>query len=172
MRLLQEAGFSVERCVSNAPEIEDAGLAPEALAMENARLKWVAVAGAHRGKLVLAADTVVWLDGKFYAKPADMADAERMLGELAGRTHRVVTGVAIGTGGGDPQSFFDTTLVAFWELGVGEIREYLGSIDPLDKAGGYAAQDGGERIIASVEGSMSNVVGLPMEALAAYLRQE
>lgn len=172
MHLLREAGFSVVQCVSNAPEIEDERLSPGALAMENARRKWMAVEEANFGKLVVAADTVVWLDGKFFGKPTDMSHAERMLGELSGRTHSVVTGVALGTAGSAPGSFFETSLVTFRRLGPREIREYLESIDPLDKAGGYAAQEDEGRIIASVDGSMTNVVGLPMEALETYLRQE
>jgi septum formation protein len=167
--LLEEGGFSVHVVPSNALELEDSGMQPGELAVENARRKWMTVAPQHGGQVVVAADTVVWLGGKFYGKPRDMRDAKRMLGELSGRTHIVATGVAVGLGGNEPEVFFEETRVAFRELDSDEIHAYLGSIHPLDKAGGYAAQDGGERIIASIKGSMSNVVGLPMEALGTAL---
>ncbi len=92
-----------------------------------------------------------------------------MLGELAGRSHRVVTGVVLGAGSGTPIEFAGVTEVTFHPLGFNDIEDYIASIDPLDKAGGYAAQGEGGRIILRFEGAISNVIGLPLERLSEIL---
>jgi septum formation protein len=168
LQLLREAGWDVEASVSGVDEVEDATFSPPGLALENARLKWRAVAPLHPGETVLAADTVVWLEGRFFGKPTDRLDAVRMLLALAGRTHCVVTGVLLGRFGGEVVEFAETSWVTFHALGLREIDAYLDSIDPLDKAGGYAAQDDSGRLIAHIEGLVSNVVGLPVERLAGF----
>lgn len=94
-----------------------------------------------------------------------------MLGELAGRSHRVVTGVVIGGDSGDPIEFAETTIVSFHPLGPEEIEDYTLAIDPLDKAAGYAAQGDGGRIISRLEGALSNVIGLPVERVGDVLKQ-
>ena len=93
LHLLREAGYDVEVDISGAEEIEDHSLTPDNLALENARLKWCAIAARRPDDYVLAADTVVWLGGRFYGKPANLAEARQMLASLVGRTHEVVTGV-------------------------------------------------------------------------------
>ena len=113
----------------------------------NARRKWQLVAQKNPSDHVIAADTVVWLDGRFYGKPSDMADAERMIQELSGQTHLVVTGVVLGRGEASPVEFAETTHVTFHALTLSEIQDYLASINPLDKAGAYAAQNDEGRII-------------------------
>ena len=169
LQLLREAGWEVEVEVSGAEEIEDHSLEPDFLALENARLKWRAIAARRPADFIVAADTVVWSDGKFYGKPADLEDARRMLSLLVGRSHEVVTGVVAGRLA-DSVEFAERSLVTFHDLSPSSIDGYLSSINPLDKAGGYAAQEDGGRLIAKIQGSLSNVIGLPMERLAEVLK--
>jgi septum formation protein len=169
--LLEEAGYQVRCEVSGAEELEDNSLAPSALALENAARKARIVAARFPQETVLAADTVVAMDGRFYGKPSDMADAFRMLSRLSGKTHEVVTGVVIHFPGRLRKEVFASSLVTFHELGPEAIHAYIASIHPLDKAGGYAAQDDGGRIIRQIEGSVTNVIGLPLELLHAVLEE-
>ena len=169
LQLLKQAGFHVEVDISGAEEIEDHALTPDNLALENARLKWRAIAARRPEDFILAADTVVWLGGRFYGKPADFQEARQMLSSLAGRTHEVVTGVVVGCLA-DCVEFAEHSMVTFHDLDIEAIDLYLESINPLDKAGGYAAQGDSGRLIAKIEGSLSNVIGLPMERLADVLR--
>ena len=168
LQLLKQAGFHVEVDISGAEEIEDHALTPDNLALENARLKWRAIATRRPEDFILAADTVVWLGGRFYGKPSDLAEARQMLASLVGRTHEVVTGVVVGRLSGCVE-FAEHSMVTFHDLNSVSIARYLESINPLDKAGGYAAQDDDGRLIAKIEGSRSNVIGLPMERLAEVL---
>jgi septum formation protein len=98
-----------------------------------------------------------------------MADAERMIQELSGQTHLVVTGVVMGRGEEIPVEFAETTRVTFHALTLSEIQDYLSSINPLDKAGAYAAQNDEGRIIREIDGLLSNVIGLPVERVFEYL---
>lgn len=135
-----------------------------------AEAKAQAVAPLRPGALVIGADTVVALDGEQFAKPRDAADARRMLRTLSGRTHVVATGVCLL----QPKAtmvFHDRTLVAFRELSEAEIADYVATGEPMDKAGAYAIQGGAAGFVARREGSESNVIGLPLEALEAALPQ-
>ena len=134
--------------------------------MGNARRKAIAIAEQRSDALVLGVDTEVWFGGKIFGKPSDMDDAIRMLKELNGRAHEVYSGVCFAwNGGANDHAFVDVTRVHFHRRTDEELRRYLVRIGPLDKAGAYAAQDDQGEMIARVEGSYSNVVGLPMEAL-------
>jgi septum formation protein len=167
--LLREAGWDFEVLVSGAEEAEDHGSGPESLAVENARRKWDAVSISRPGQVVIAADTVVWMQGKFFAKPRDLVHAFEMLSALMGRTHSVVTGVVIGSREQGAFEFAETSLVTFQKFTEAEIADYLQEINPLDKAGSYAAQGAGGRIIAEIQGLCSNVIGLPIERVSAHL---
>lgn len=171
-QLLEEAGFLVECIVSGAEEIEDHSFAPADLALENAARKARIVAKASPDHLVIAADTVVWKNHRFFGKPGDLDEAFRMLKELVGHTHEVVTGVVIHFPGGRNEIFSESSLVTFHALNDGEIRAYLESIHPLDKAGAYAAQENNGRIIKRIEGSVTNVIGLPVERVREVLMGE
>lgn len=121
-------------------------------------------------ELVITADTIVWLEGRVYGKPQDEAQARRMLRELSGRTHRVITGVTLLTSS-RRRSFAVTSLVTFAALTEEEIDYYVTHYRPLDKAGAYGVQEwigfiGVERI----EGSYFNVMGLPVQRLYRELR--
>jgi septum formation protein len=128
------------------------------------------VAKKNPDSLVLGADTLVFLDDKIMGKPADIADAQRMLTQLQGRTHQVVTGVSlIHLRAHRERMFAVSTDVTFHPLDAEQVRDYLAKINPLDKAGAYAVQEQGEKIIAEISGSHSNVMGLPVEQLLVEL---
>ena len=118
--------------------------------------------------VVLGADTTVVLDGRILAKPADSTDASRMLRLLSGRTHRVITGVALATRSGTEVAA-EVTAVRFLTLSDREIAEYVATGEPLDKAGAYAIQGRAARWIPRVEGCYFNVVGLPLALVATML---
>jgi len=157
---------------SEAPEAHDDQLTAWEMAQVNAYRKARAVAKKHPDVLALGADTLVYLDreAKLFGKPADLGEAFRMLEELQGRTHAVITGVCLLWMRKHRQKVFaDWTDVKLHPLSAEQIKEYLKLVNPLDKAGAYAIQEHGERIIAEVSGSYSNVVGLPIEKLREEL---
>ena len=172
--LMREAGFDVRVIPADIDERSEPGETPVELVERLARLKAAAVAArdAAPGETVLAADTVVALDGSILGKPGDEQDAARMLSRLSGRTHEVATGVAIARGGGDAaESFVSVTRVTFYPLGEDEIRAYVESGEPLDKAGAYGIQGaGGRMLVRSIEGDFYTVVGLPIAEVVRRLR--
>ena len=162
--LLRELGlkFTVITCPTEEAHHDD--FTARELCLFNADRKARAVAKRHPQALVLGADTLVYLGTTLYGKPVDMADAQRMLRELAGHTHQVVTGVCLlQLGTHRCRLFAETTNVTFKPLVAKQITAYLAAIQPLDKAGAYAIQDRGEEIVERINGSFSNVVGLPQE---------
>jgi septum formation protein len=121
--------------------------------------------------VVLAADTLVTIDGCVLGKPIDLEDAVKILRRLSGRTHEVWTAVCIRQAAhSKSHSFHESSRVHFRKLGNRAIMDYLAKVNPLDKAGAYAAQGHGTEIIERIEGSYSNVVGLPMEETMVALR--
>ncbi len=168
--LLTEAGYAFQVVPADVEEIEDPTLDVEELVRRNAVLKAQAIAGRFPESIVIGSDTLVALDGVALGKPKDLDEAFGMLSRLVGRTHIVLTGVClIRASDGVEKLFVEETRVTFRPLGPDQIRRYLGMIHPLDKAGSYAAQEHGDFIIERTEGSWTNVVGLPMEKLAAAL---
>ena len=156
---------------ADAAEISDAHWSPFEICQLNAHRKARVIAKKHPDALVLGADTLVFLDGQILGKPAGFADAEGMLQRLQGRTHQVVTGVSLTHLRLHQERIFaSSTDVTFQPLDAGQIRDYLAKVNPLDKAGGYAIQEHGDKIIAEISGSYSNVVGLPVEQLKLELR--
>jgi septum formation protein len=117
---------------------------------------------------VLGADTEVALDGTVFGKPRDAADAARMLTLLSGRTHQVHTAIAVGWEHG-VEVEISTSSVAFRELAPGEIERYVASVEPFDKAGGYAVQGKAAAFIRRIEGSYSGIMGLPLYETAEAL---
>lgn len=176
-QLLAEHGYRAEVCPADIEESHEPWLTARELVLLNACRKCMAVAASRPGDVILGVDTLVALDGTALGKPADLNHAREMLGRLSGREHQVFSGVCIARGGGGSEeesrvTFVEETRVTFLPLGTREIEAYLALIDPLDKAGAYAAQEHHEMIIAKTEGSWSNIVGLPMERLALVLREE
>jgi len=168
--LLQTAGFDFQ---AEHPEIEESRskfFSPSELTLFNAFQKAAAVANRHPEEFVLAADTVVALDSEVFGKPLDLQDARRMLIRLVGRSHDVITGIALLKASRKQLiSRVVHTRVKFRALSDSEIESYLKIAEPLDKAGAYAAQNSPDMIIEKVTGSFSNVVGLPMEAVSSLL---
>lgn len=169
--LLREAGYEFRVVTAPVSEGEEAHAGIDALVMENARLKCLAVAQDCPEAIVIGSDTLVALDEQPLGKPRDLDHAFQMLESLAGKTHVVATGVCLAASGlGRKTCFAVRTLVSFRPLSANQIRGYLDLIDPLDKAGAYAAQEHGDLIIESLQGSWTNVVGLPMERLREELK--
>lgn len=126
-----------------------------------ARSKFDAVAATQPGQIVVAADTTVDLDDAVLGKPVDAADARSMLRALSGRAHRVHTAVVVGWAN-QIRELVVTTEVTFGELTDGDIDAYVATGEPLDKAGSYAIQGAGGALIARIDGSPTNVIGLPL----------
>ncbi len=175
--LLRVAGIPFE--VAPAPEAEHAHAAaaaplrgePARYAVAMAAAKAVAVAAAQPGRLVLGADTVVVHEGDLLEKPADAAEAGRMLARLAGRVHVVVTGLAIAGGTRGTWTGHESTRVEFLPLDADTIRRYVATGEPLDKAGAYGIQGYGALMVRRVEGCYFNVMGLPLALLGRALRE-
>ena len=141
---------------------------PVRLVRDHALGKARSLAGGAREQPVLGVDTTVVLDGRVYAKPADAGDAERMLDALGGRTHAVVSGLALVTPGWEHVEAA-TTLVTFRPLTPRDLAEYLLSGEWEGRAGGYAIQGRGAALVERVEGDYLNVVGLPAATLVRLL---
>ncbi len=169
--LLRSAGVTFSTASADAVEIHDPALGLTGLVTANARTKALAVASSHPGAVVIGADTLVWLDGHALGKPGDLDQARSMLKRLAGRVHEVATGVHLIRLEPRMQvEFHETTRVRFRPFEAEVVEKYLERVHVLDKAGGYALQEHGEMLVESVEGSCSNVVGLPLERTLAALR--
>lgn len=179
--LLSVVGLTYEVIKPDVEEKPKPGEAPEAYVLRNAREKGVWVAEQIRkhgkaypaGAIVISADTIVVLGDEILEKPRDTGHAATMLRSLSGRTHTVVSGVMIASAGvAQPKevSFAVRTAVTIKPLESAEIAAYIRTGEPLDKAGGYAAQGIGSYMVRSITGSYANVVGLPIaevvEALA------
>jgi nucleoside triphosphate pyrophosphatase len=134
------------------------------------RLSVDAASQAPMPTMVLGADTEVFLDGRALGKPADAIDAGRMLRALRGRVHEVITGLAlVEVGGGREETTSVTTRVRMADYSDGEVEAYVATGEPFDKAGGYAVQGAGGRLVAEVDGCYTNVVGLPVETTRRLL---
>lgn len=166
--LLREYRYTFEVVPADVEEINLG--TPHETVLGNAQRKALAIARLRPDALVLGVDTEVWFGSRVFGKPSDMEDALRMLRELNGQTHEVYSGVCLTWNGGErDHGFVEITKVRFHLRTEAELRAYLARISPLDKAGAYAAQDDQGELIAHVEGCFSNVIGLPMEALAREL---
>ena len=168
--LLTRAGFRFEVQVSNVEELrrqdEDAIRFATRLAREKAEDVF---ARCEPGVVVLGADTVVVCDGEVMGKPADAADAERMLLRLSGRTHQVVTGVAVVWREASAEVAAELTQVTMRTISPQEVSDYVAGGEPMDKAGAYAIQGHAGRWIPRINGCYFNVVGLPLALVTSLL---
>lgn len=171
-QLFRELGlpFRVVEPVGVTEQLD--GLLPVSLAMENAKRKACSVAALFPDALVIGADTLVVRGAQIFGKPSSLEEADAMLRELAGKRHEVITGVCLIHRPVDLELLFhEVTVVWMRPLTDAERQRYLGLINPLDKAGAYAIQEHGDRIIERIDGSYTNVVGLPIERLRASLEK-
>ena len=169
--LLRRCGVVFDVVPAAVAECDHEHLTVAEVCLLNAHRKARAVAKRHPDRLVLAADTLVALGGRRFGKPADRAEAFRMLTELAGHTHEVFTGVCLLELRNHRERLFaETTTVAFRPLREEQINAYLSLVNPLDKAGAYAIQERGDLLVAEIRGSYTNVVGQPVERLLDELR--
>lgn len=170
--LLRALGLDFEVRSSEVEELLYSDKGPQALALENARLKADEIARELPNHWVIGSDTVVSLGDQVFGKPNSKSDAEAMLAKLQGQTHQVFSGVCLkNLERSVTEAWYEETKVSFRTLSRTQIEFYLDQMNPLDKAGAYAIQEGGEYIISRVEGSLSNVVGLPLDSLEEQLRK-
>lgn len=168
LQLLQQIGIEAEVRPAAFDELSTGKMADEVV-LANAVGKCQAVCADYGDKVpVIAADTVVVLDGKILGKPKDAADAVRMLTELSGRTHKVLTGVAVGFDGRQLAEVCETEVI-FRTLTAAEIADYVATGEPLDKAGAYGIQGRGAVFVEKINGCYNNVVGLPLTRLHLIL---
>lgn len=167
--ILTQGGFAFEKRTAETDETLPEGIAPAAAVEMLAERKGKAVKRS-TDEVLLSADTVVALDGKILGKPKDKDDAASMLHMLSGRTHSVFTGVYIAS---DEKEFLfsSETEVTFYPLTDEEIRSYVETKEPMDKAGAYGIQGKGALLIEKISGDYLNVVGLPLSKVAKALKE-
>ena len=168
--LLQRMGLPFTVRPADIPELDAHLDGPARMVLLNAAMKAEKLSAAHPESLVLGSDTTVVIDDVILGKPVDMEAACAMLHMLSGRAHTVFTAVALRwKAGGFLDDFVESSQVRFRALDAAGIRAYFDLVNPLDKAGAYGIQEGRELIIEAVEGSVENVMGLPIQALQAHL---
>ena len=169
--LLSILGIPFSIVPSSIDEIPARGENPEQFVVRVARQKGMDVASRVSQSVVLSADTVVTVDGEILGKPASPSDAAQMLSKISGRTHRVMTGVCLVLA---PRRILalehETTRVRFRKLSAAEIRDYLRSGEPFDKAGAYGIQGLASKYVTRIEGCFFNVVGLPVPLVYEMLK--
>lgn len=167
--LLTYLGFAFEIRSPNCEEVRREGESAHDYVLRNSFEKAQACRPASH-EIIIAADTVVVIDGLVLEKPRDIDHARQMLQQLASRTHEVLTGVCV-LFGAISERWVSSTKVTFKSLNDAEINRYIATGEPFDKAGSYAAQGVGSTLVQHIEGSYTNVVGLPMAELSDVLRR-
>lgn len=171
MELLRSLHLDVLVQPSGYHEPDRLELSPRDLALDHARHKCEDVAARYPGELVVAADTVVDVDGTAYNKPRDEADARRMLGDLSGRSHVVHTAFALKAPGVPMTVDCESTQVTFFALQSDEIARYVDSGEPFDKAGAYGIQGLGASLVERIDGDFYTVMGFPVARFIRTLRR-
>lgn len=169
--LLRAAGFEFDVAPAHVDETVHDAESPEQYVRRVAEAKAQVIHREHPGRMILAADTSVVLESEILGKPGDTRDAIRMLRLLSGRCHDVLTGVTVVDGAGAAESRVAHTTVEFAPLTAAEIEWYVSSGEPMDKAGAYAIQGLASRFVRRIDGSYSNVVGLPVALVYEMLRR-
>ena len=160
-QLLEMLGLSFKVKPSNAEEIVPDTDSPEEIVMALAKAK-----SGTEGDVIISADTIVWYEGRMFGKPADEDEAFEMLKTLSGKTHEVYTGICV-----NGKCGYERTFVKFRDLEDDEIRAYIKSGEPMDKAGAYGAQGKGALLIEKIDGDFFNVMGLPISRLSLMLKE-
>ena len=167
-QLLKQMGVKFRVVIADTQEAHGKGKAARSICRRNAFAKARVVAESNPQKIVLGADTLVHLGDELFGNPGDLAEARQMLSLLSGKTHQVTTACAL-ICGSRSKVFTVTTRVRFRSLSNRQINDYLKAVVVLDKAGAYAIQEKGEWLVESLNGSLTNVVGLPVERLQCEL---
>lgn len=168
--ILGRLGVSFDVTPAHVEEVGEERMDPERMVLHNARIKSEEVASRFPEAIVIGADTAVFLDGIVFNKPSCMEEAYFMLGRLSGRTHAVFTGLRLfRKSEGREWAGTVRSEVTFKPMTYIEVREYFKRVDPLDKAGAYGIQEESERIISRFSGSLTNVIGLPIDETRAAL---
>lgn len=154
------------KCEEDIPE----GTAPEDAVRLLAKQKAEEIYSEHRGEVIIAADTIVSIGGEILGKPLDEKHASEMLKALSGRRHSVFTGVCVIFEDGSREVFAEETAVDFCPLSENEIKDYVASGEPMDKAGAYGIQGRGALFVKGIVGDYYNVMGLPVSRLNAVLK--
>lgn len=169
--LLESVRLKFDIEPSSVEELQRQGEAPETYVRRLAEDKAREIASRYPDAWIIAADTIVFIDGTILEKPADHEDAARMLTKIAGRVHEVFTGVTLlSMPAGQAWTRVVTTSVKMLSLSPAEIEWYASTGEPMDKAGAYAVQGIGAMFIESIEGSYTNVVGLPLAELFEMMK--
>ena len=169
LALLQQIGISAEVCPADFDEVSGSAVQVEDVVLANALGKCKAVVKIKGDNLpVIAADTVVVAEGVILGKPQDAGEAVKMLKQLSGKTHKVLTGIAIAYAGEILAEVCETKVV-FRELSEDEIKQYVATGEPLDKAGAYGIQGKGAVLVEKIDGCYNNVVGLPLTRMQLIL---
>ena len=167
--LLSKAEIKFDICIKSVDETVPAGMSAAQGAEHTAAVKAMAVSFMNSDAIVSGADTIVVLDGEILGKPKDKDDAFAMLKRLSGREHEVITGVCLACGEKYETSHCSTR-VKFYELTDEEIRHYVASGEPMDKAGAYGIQGKGMMLVESIDGDYYNVVGLPIALVVRKIK--
>lgn len=174
--LLGMLGLEFSVIPDNTPECIDQQLSPAEVVMALAKFKGDNVRktlSQNRDAIIIAADTVVAIDGVVLGKPKSKADAEKMLSRLSGKSHNVYTGVyLIENLSGKSANFYEKTEVFFKNLDINEIKDYINTGEPMDKAGSYGIQNFGSLFVEKINGDYFNVVGLPVCSLGKTLTKD
>lgn len=171
--LLENVGLKFDIIPDNTPEPMDGTLTPWDTVMSLAKFKGDNVAAKVSGDvLIISADTVVAIDNIILGKPQNAEDAFKMLSKLSGKTHSVYTGVYIRENLGEKSAnFYEKTEVCFKNLDINEIKDYINTGEPMDKAGSYGIQEFGSLFVERINGDYFNVVGLPVCRLGKELKE-
>ena len=162
------SGFEI--IPAKGEEILPEDISPEDAVLMLAEQKVDEIFAARKNEIIIAADTVVAVDGRILGKPRDGEDAFDMLKMLSGRVHSVFTGVCVIFADGGKTTFAERTMVEFYPLSDEEIRGYIATGEPMDKAGAYGIQDKGALIVKKIDGDYYNVMGLPVGRLSRVLK--
>ena len=168
--LLALADIKFNLCIKSIDETIPEGMSPEEAAETTAMKKATAVAEISDEAIVIGADTIVVLDGEILGKPKDREDAFRMLRALSGRTHQVITGVCL-TIGKQNRIFHVVSTVKFYDLTDEQIKRYVTTGEPMDKAGAYGIQGKGCLLVEKIDGDYFNIVGLPIARVAREIKE-
>ena len=168
--LLKEISNNFEVAPSTIKEVLDLGLRPEENARNIARAKAESISPSFPNCWVIGADTLVTMDDEIFGKPDDDKDAERILKRLSGREHIVVTGICV-VGPEKSLDKFVVSKIKIKPLTIQEIKNYIATGEPMDKAGAYAIQGKGSFMVRSFSGSKTNIIGLPIDELKLLLKK-